>query len=77
MNHITRTIKWALVPPNEPLFSERVTEIEIQDEGGGEFVAIRQHHEGYVKVAFDTEEWQSIRAAIDLAIESCNKEAKP
>lgn len=77
VNYITRTIKWAIMPKNEPIFSDRTTEIEIEDEGGGEFVVISQHQEGYGKIALDSEEWPSIRAAIDLAVEACRKEAKP
>ena len=77
MNYITRTIKWAIMPKNEPIFSDRTTEIEIEDEGGGEFVVISQNQEGYGKVAFDAGEWPFIRAAIDLAVKSCSKEDKP
>lgn len=40
--YIERVIKVVVLPDGEPIFSEHATEIEIQDEAGGEFVVVRQ-----------------------------------
>jgi hypothetical protein len=53
--------------PNEPIFSELATHIQIEDEAGGEFISIRQWSDhakaGVVNIA--PEEWPHIKAAIE------------
>lgn len=73
--YITRTTKLTIVPSGEPLYSDRATSIEIDDEAGGEFIRVNQSGDSVRQgtIAFDPEEWSSIRAAIDLMVESCQK----
>lgn len=69
-----RVLKVSVLPEGESLFSERSTEIEIEDEGAGEFVKVRQEggHTDYSKhLLFDPDEWPSIRDAIDQMIGEC------
>ena len=71
---IERTTRIVVLPPGEPLFSEMATEIEIQDEAGGEFVVLRQCRDTADKVGeivVDTEEWPFLRAAIDRMVAQC------
>ena len=64
-----RTLALIVVPNSEPIFHERATRIEIEDEGGGEFVALRQSEGG--KVTLDPGEWPLLRAAINRMIRQC------
>jgi len=59
-----RVVKVTVSPRGEPLHSERSTEIEIADDGAGEFIQIFQP-DGDGKVSFDRDEWLKVRAAID------------
>jgi len=58
----SRITRLTLAPPNEPIFSERAMHVEIDDEGAGEFLVLRQSDEG--KVTFDPEEWPAIQQAV-------------
>jgi hypothetical protein len=73
MKYQVRPIKWAIGPENHPLFSERVTIVELDDEAGGEFVVIRQQTDqpGDQRIAIDTDEWPTLRRAIDHAVKQC------
>jgi hypothetical protein len=62
MNPESRITRLTLAPPNEPIFSERATHVEIADEGGGEHLVLRQSDEG--RIAFDPEEWPVIQQAV-------------
>lgn len=67
MTYTTRPMKWSHCPEDGPL-SEQATEIEIINEGAGEFVTLYQ--DASTKnglVAITTEEWPTIRDAIDAA----------
>ena len=69
-----RTIKIAVLPVSEPVFSDRGTFIEIDDHAAGEFVIVTQparetnEEKG---IAFDPTEWPTIREAIDKMILQC------
>lgn len=72
----TRTIAVIVAPLGEPTFSERATEIRIEDESGGEYVVIEQHPDsGSQRIAINPEEWPAIRAAIDDMVANCRPEA--
>lgn len=62
-----RTTRLTVVPQNEPdLLGDRVTVIELTDEGDGEFVTVTQPFaETRQGIAVDSDEWPTIRAAID------------
>jgi hypothetical protein len=47
----------------EPFFSERQTNVEIKDDGAGEFVEISQNH-ATGQILINPEEWDDIRDAV-------------
>jgi hypothetical protein len=72
MTYETRIVKLSVVPKNEQLFHNGVTNIEIIDEASGEFIQVSQcndNNDG--KIFIDPYEWQIIRAAIDKMIKEC------
>ena len=77
MNYVARVKSLVVLPESEPLFSERCTEVSIDDEAGGEFVLIRQPgaiREGN-EIAINPEEWPKLRDAIDGMVASCKEAA--
>lgn len=74
MNYETRIVKITIVPEGEHLFSDRSTDISIEDEASGEFIEVEQHLEGYGKIAINPEEWPTIRAAIDKMVKKCKED---
>ena len=78
MSYHTRPMKWAHCNEEGPL-SEQFTEIEIIDEGAGEFLKIYQDASTTNGVvAINGDEWPTLRAAIDAAfIEIVKHEDKP
>ena len=78
MTFTTRPMKWNHCPEDGPL-SEQATEIEIINEGAGEFITICQ--DASTKnglIAITSEEWPTLRDAIDAAFWEINKhEDKP
>lgn len=76
MSYISRIKAMVVCPEGEPLFSERCTEVSIDDESGGEFVLIRQPgaiREGN-EIAINPEEWPKLREAIDGMVLQCKSE---
>ena len=67
----TRITRMTVAPAGEPLFSEQVMHVEIDDEGGGEFIVITQCHDsGEVdRIAIDKAEWPHIREAVNKLME--------
>lgn len=65
----TRVTRVTVLPEGEPVFSERATHIEIEDEAAGEFVKVSQeggHIDNSKFVLFgDRSEWTAIRSAVD------------
>lgn len=77
MNYVARIKTLVVLPEGDPLFSERCTEITIDDESGGEFVLLRQTgaiREGN-EIAINPEEWPKLRDAIDGMVASCKEAA--
>ncbi|WP_372897589.1 hypothetical protein [Stieleria sp.] len=73
----TRTIKVAVTPLGGAIFDERTTIVEIEDEGGGEFVCVSQCNsraEGG-RLSFEADDWPAVRAAVQVMLDQC-KEAK-
>lgn len=64
----TRITKLTVVPPGEPIFCERATNIEIADEAAGEFLELTQPGDDFGKIRFDVEEWPHIREAVERLI---------
>ena len=65
----TRVTRVTVLPEGEPIFSERATHIEIEDEASGDFVKVSQeggHTDNSKFVCFgDRSEWTAIRSAVD------------
>lgn len=68
----TRITQLTVSPEGASLFDDRSTIIEIDDEGGGEFIKVVQISVSG-DIRFDPDEWPVIRAAIDRLFEECNK----
>ena len=71
-----RCTELTLTPDNAPIIDERVTIIKIEDEGGGEFISLKQH--GQDEVRIDDNEWEYINRAVEQMIQEIkdNQEAK-
>lgn len=69
----TRTTRVTLLPKGESIFSERATDITIEDEGGGEFVKVVQKSlcPDIQGITIDPEEWTDLFLAIDKMIKEC------
>jgi hypothetical protein len=67
IDYETRITRLTVNKPNEPIFSELATHIEIEDEAAGEFISIRQQadHAKAGVVNITAEEWPHIKAAIE------------
>ena len=70
---ITRVTKLTITPDGEPLFSERATDVLIDDIAAGEFVVVEQRADGMGKIAIDPDEWPTLRAAINRMVKGCQK----
>jgi len=63
---MTRMISLAVLPQGEPLYSERVTTVSIDDEAGGEFIVLSQSPDsGEMRLAIDPDEWPHVVAAVE------------
>ena len=72
--HEIRSVKVVVVPKGEPLYSERATSIEIDDEAGGEFVKVTQHGgttDCAKSILIDAKEWVTIKEAIEMMLAEC------
>lgn len=53
-------------PVNEPIFSDKATMVELDDEAAGLFIVIRQSRDdGDLKISLTKEEWPLIRDAVE------------
>lgn len=66
---IARVTRLTVGPKGEDIFSDRVTHIEIDDEGLGEYLKIMQGEETFSGIRVDVDEWPAIAGAIDMMIE--------
>lgn len=58
----TRMIKLTVLPMGSSLYHEQGTDVFIDDEGSGEFIAVTQDDQ---TVRFERDEWIVVRDAID------------
>jgi len=72
----TRITRLTVNKPNEPIFSELATHIQIEDEAAGEFISIRQQadHAKVGVVNITAEEWPHIKAAIEQLLPTIGNE---
>lgn len=70
MKQVARVIKMQLAPPKAEIFSEYATNVEIEDESGGEFVVVTQQHDQIKpgQISINPEEWPQLRALINRMI---------
>ena len=75
----TLTKAVVILPKGEPIYSEMVTTVELDDEGAGSYVRVSQEPDkGPQSIAIDTDEWPLLRQTIDSMVGVClerNKEA--
>jgi len=64
----TRTMAVCIQKRGVAVYSEGVTEVKIDDEGGGEFVVVTQCDD---RVAIDPEEWPLLCDTISKMISQC------
>ena len=70
--YVTRTKTLIVLPDGEPIFSERATEIYIEDDAGGEYVVIDQSgNERENGVAVWRSDWPAIRDAVEKLLGEC------
>ena len=67
--YIIRTTRVSVLPPDEPLFSERCTHITIVDEAAGEFLEVEQQSgsDGVKRqtIQISPDEWPVLKQAIE------------
>ena len=66
-----RVTQLTVVADDKPIFDESATQVEITDEGGGEFVLVKQTGSGQSEIRIDSNEWDRVREAIDQMIREC------
>lgn len=75
--YISRVKSMIVCPEGEPIFSERCTEVSIEDEAGGEFIMV--HQNGAIRdaneIAINPEEWKELRTTIEWMVMRCRKDA--
>lgn len=71
-----RTMKIIVSPKGSNSFDRTTTSVEIQDDGGGEFLEISQCDKDRQIIKIDPSEWSTIRDAIDCMIKECRDENK-
>jgi hypothetical protein len=69
-----RVTQLTVVPDGKPIFDESATQVEITDEGGGEFLVIRQTGAGGGQIRLDVDEWPTIREAIERMIDEVKEQ---
>jgi hypothetical protein len=77
---IVRVTRLSVLPPGESLFSNQCTHLSIVDDAAGEFLKIEQHHDDPAhQGAFllTTEEWPSIKQAIETLLAIIDVHQKP
>jgi hypothetical protein len=79
--YITRTLKIAILPKSEPIFSECCTTIEIADEAAGEFLLVTQQSGSTAvkeqQIQIDPQEWEALKEGIDAMMQEIkNHETK-
>lgn len=70
-----RITRLTVVPPGKTILDDAATHIEIDDEGGGEFISVRQNDcrmANVVRFCFD--EWPVLRDAIDFMVKEVRVE---
>ena len=75
MSYRVRVTERVILPYNEPVFSESATVVRIDNEAAGDYIKVKQCHEGAEVgvVCFDKESWPLIRDVIDKMMQECEE----
>ena len=74
MNHRTILGQLRVVPAGKAMGGEGVTIIDMDDEGGGAFVTVRQEEDlNTNEIRIDPGEWPAVRAAINRMVRECGR----
>jgi len=76
MSYQTRITSITVVNEGMPIFAEEATVVSIDDEGGGEFVSVKQFMGSNPEIRINPEEWPDIKAAIDRMVGECREVIK-
>lgn len=69
---VVSTAALMIRPKGQPIFSEQVTTVRIEDESGGCFIEVEQEGEEKLgKIQITIEEWPAIKSAIESMLETC------
>lgn len=68
VNYITQITAVNIRPADEPIFSEPATNVEIDDDGAGQFVVIRQDDQ---RIRIDGDVWPIIKETVDKMVKTC------
>jgi len=72
MKYVSRVIDMVLLPEGKKVFDEGVINVELSDDGAGEFVTVIQQTSGdQQELRIDPEEWPHLKEMIDLMISNC------
>ena len=67
---------YTILPIGQSIYSEMATTVELDDEGAGLFVAVKQAGRTDSSITFDNEEWPQVKRAIDLLLFECKQRNK-
>jgi hypothetical protein len=74
-DYIIRTLKIAILPEGESIFSERCTTIEIEDQAAGEYLVVTQQSGSTAvkeqQIEIDPQEWDALKNAIETMLKEC------
>ena len=63
-----------VVPAGKAMGDEGVTIIDMDDEGGGAFVTVRQEEDlNTNEIRIDPGEWPAVRAAVNRMVRECGR----
>ena len=70
-----RTLKIGVLMKGKPIWDESITEIEIVDEGAGEFLKVSQSlDDNDSSIRIDQYEWDTLKGAIEEMISECRSD---
>ena len=72
MKYQSRVLDMVLLPEGKRVFDVGVINVEVTNEGAGEFLTvIQQTVDGQQEIKIDPEEWPHLKEMIDLMISNC------
>ena len=71
-----RVTELTITPAGEPIFSERGFTVEIEDEGAGEVIVVRENDAAIIGgIRIDPSEWPELRTAIETLLDGIQEYA--